>query len=154
MKIRIAVLAALVLAFAALAMAADDPMVGTRKLNVAKSTQVPQFILKGATVKIEIKDTTLHAAWDYLHSDGKTDHREFTIILDGKERPSTDGRSDTVANTRVDRNTLDFVYKRDGKVIGNMHTSISSDGKTMTIVTRDKHQKGEEVIETSIFDKQ
>jgi hypothetical protein len=113
MSRRSIVVAIFVLAFAFVATAADDPFVGTWKLNVAKSkVSDPSQALKSCLVKVEGRANGIKFMADVVvASDGKTGHTKFEAKYDGKDYPVTeDPDCDTVALKKIDSNTLDWLW--------------------------------------------
>ena len=84
----IAAMILFVLAVATAAMSADDPFVGTWKLNAAKS-KAPggRLPLPSSTNVFEIKGKTVHLIADETDATGKPVHVEYTATYDGKEYP-------------------------------------------------------------------
>ena len=77
--------------------AADNNMVGTWKLNLAKSTYSPGPAPKSQTAKIEAVTGGIHEVADRVGADGKSVHYEFTAMFDGKDYPvSGDPDRDTI----------------------------------------------------------
>ena len=89
---------------------AADPLVGTWKLNVAKSkTTDPSTILKSEMIKIVGIDNGFKQIIDGVDADGKAFHFEASRILDGKEYPIKDFPSlDMTSAKRIDANTIEF----------------------------------------------
>ena len=107
------------LAISSAVMAADapDPVIGTWKLNAAKST--------GTTLpKSETRTYAASAAggivltWKRVGADGKQSSVETTYKYDGKDYPVTGSPDfDAVSVRRVDANTVDSTQKRMGKAV-------------------------------------
>src|SRR5215831_716114 len=95
-----------------------NPVVGTWKMNVAKSKVNVGVMNKSGTTKIEAAGAGVKATVDTVTGDGTTQHWQFTSNYDGKDSPIT-GNSpygDAIAQTRVDANTIRSVYKKNGNV--------------------------------------
>jgi len=74
---------------------------------------------------------------------------------DGKEeKQSAAGPVDTTLGKKVDSNTWDFDLKKDGKIVGNVHRVVSSDGKTLTVHNTGMQLSGVAGDETLVFDRQ
>jgi len=146
---------ALLLSFAIAVMAADDPFVGTWKLNLAKSNISAAATFKGGTAKIESQQNGLKATTDIVSVQGETIHTEFAAKYDGQDYPVTgDPYSNTISIQRTDANRVYTTWKKDGRVVAIAENVISTDGKTWTetIVTRDA--QGLEVRIIAVYDKQ
>ena len=148
------VAAILPLVFAGMALAqTSDPLVGTWKLNVAKSKGTP---FKSGSTKIEAAGAGVKFIVDFEGADGAMYHWTFTANYDGKDNPVV-GNSpygDTTALTRVDERTLRIVNKRGGKPSVNQTIVVSADGKTRTVSTKGTDAEGKPVDAIAFYDKQ
>ena len=62
----------------------------------------------------------------------------YSAKFDGKDYPfHGDPGTTAVSLKRIDDNTFEETYKRDGEVVGMSHYTISPDGKSITIVSQD-----------------
>ena len=133
---------------------AADAVVGTWKLNVAKSKFSGAAPNSGTRVYAESADgTTLDQK--LVGADGKERSMHTTIKYDGKDYPVTgnpDG--DSVTAKLIDAHTTDFKIKKDGKVVGSVHRVVSADGKTLTVHNTGTHTDGKAYDDTLVFDKQ
>ena len=148
---------ALVLALAVIAVAADNPFVGTWKLNLAKSTYDPGPPPKSAMMKIEAQANGLKIAGDSVNSEGKPVHMELSPKYDGKEYPVTGTgiSSDMmVVFKRIDANTHESVAKQAGKEVQTVRQVVSKDGKTLTRTAKGTNAQGQAFNNTLVFDKQ
>jgi hypothetical protein len=132
---------------------AADPMVGTWKLNVAKSKSPYK---SGSTV-IERTGDTLKVTAD-LVADGAKYHWTWSAKEDGKDTPVTGttpyGEGVVAALTRVDARTVKIVGKHNGAVVLTQTVTVSADGKTRTVVSKGTDAKGQAVETTSFYDRQ
>ena len=129
-----------------------DPLVGTWKLNAAKSKGTS---FKSGTTKVEAAGTGVKFTVDLVGPDGPT-HWAFTANYDGKDNPVT-GKSpygDTVALTRVDPKTTRITVKQAGKVTVTQTIVVSDDGKTRTTTTKGADAKGQAMDAVSFYEKQ
>jgi hypothetical protein len=118
------------------AAAADNPWVGSWKLDPAKS----QFT--GDTF------TYSKAANGLLHfSDGSTENYDFGI--DGKEYKSNYGT--TEAWTAAGSSAWDSVVTLKGTVLSKVHYQLSSDGKTLTITSTGTKPDGSRFTDESVY---
>src|SRR5579871_2092058 len=108
---------AFALCFVALvASAAASPIMGTWKLNEAKS-KIPAGAPKNITVVYEAAGDSIKVTVDGVDGMGKPTHNEWTGKFDGKDYPLTgDPQSDSRSYKTVDALTTDFTNKKDGKV--------------------------------------
>jgi len=131
----------------------SDPLVGSWKLNVAKSKGIS---FKSGSTKIEPAGAGVKFTVDFEGTDGTMYHWTFTANYDGKDNPVT-GNSpygDATALTRVDARTTRVVGKQGGKVTINQTIAVSSDGKTRTVTTKGTDAKGQPLDSVSFYDKQ
>lgn len=150
-------LVALALGTGFTARAADDPMDGTWKLNLAKSKIDPGPGPKSLVNKYQsdskgnVKVTT-----DNVSATGESTHREYTERYDGKEYDANSRGGDTVTLKRIDSHTIEGFYKRNGKVRATFRRTVSKDGKTMTTESQGEspNVKGQPYHDVRVFDKQ
>lgn len=130
--------------------------IGTWKLNLAKSTYAPGTAPKSATFTNSVAGAGVKTVSDSVAADGTKIHSEYTVIYDGKDNPVTgNGRSgDVAAGTRVDANTVKFVYKKDGKVTITQTGVVSKDGKTYTITAKGTNTLGQLINTVAVHDRQ
>jgi len=145
------VLAAVLLAGPALA---ADPVIGTWKLNVAKSKFIPGAELSAGTRVYTETDGLYTVEQKFTGADGK-ETSSRTQFREGKEtKQPAGGPYDTSAAKKVDANTWDFDLKKDGKTVNHVHRVISADGKTLTSHSTNAQRGGLSGEETLVFDKQ
>jgi len=139
---------------AASAADAPDSVIGTWKLNTAKSSG-------GSLPKSETRTYAaapgggLALSWKRVGADGKETSVQATYKYDGKDYPVTGSRDfDSLSVTRVDANTTHGTQKRMGKPVGTSTRTISKDGKTMTLVSELTSAKGEKTTTTLVYDRQ
>ena len=128
----------------------SDPLIGTWKLNVAKSQGV-----KSGSTTIEAAGKGIRFTVDLMPADGAPSHWEFTANYDGKDYPVT-GNSpygNTVVLTRVDARTLRITSKQNGKVTTTATIVVSEDGKTRTTTIKGTDVKGQPVDVVSYYEK-
>jgi hypothetical protein len=144
----------LVLTLASIAFAAD-PFIGTWKLNVAKSKMEPSQMPKSVTHKNVAQGNGIKTTFDGVDAQGKEFHSESAGVWDGKDFPvKGDPGADRIALKKVDANTVNVVAKKAGKEVGTYRTTITKDGKTMTMIFKGKDDKGQERSYTQVWDRQ
>ena len=140
-------------AAAALALAADDPFMGTWKLNEAKSKLGGGP--KNTTVVYEAAGDNVKITTDGTDDAGKPTHSEWTGKFDGKDYPvSADPNASSRSYKKVDAHTLTFDNKKDGKVIFSGRVTLSADGKTRTVHIFGTASDGKKFDGTAVYDKQ
>ena len=136
--------------------AADNPFVGTWKLNTAKSKFSPGTAIKEATVTFEAVGDQMKRTLVGTDADGQPLNQSGTIPWDGKEHKidAPNGPSIMVAVKKVNNRTLDVTVKQDGKLVDTIKAGVSKDGKTMTTTEKGEDQKGRKLDNTLVFEKQ
>jgi hypothetical protein len=139
------------------AQSADDPSVGTWKLNVAKSKFSPGPPLKGDTRSYEFQGGWIIVTTETIDAQGKRTGVRFAGRFDGKEYPQIGRFAPTVSVISyqpVDRNTLKYTVKTtEGKVTSTNTRVVSADGKTMTIEQKTTTADGRPVDNVEIFER-
>ena len=151
----ITVLMALTLGFVgAVAHAADNPHLGSWKLNESKS-QIAPGTGKNTSVVYTMAADKVKVTVEGVDKDGKPVHNEWVGKFDGKDYPVTgDSIADMRSYTMVDDRTMTFSNKKDGKETLNGRIVLSADGKSRTVTVKTTNEKGEKVALTSEYDKQ
>jgi len=129
-----------------------NPLVGTWKLNVAKSGTA----FKSGTTKIEAVGEGVKFTVDMVAADGTASHWSFTANFDGKPYPVV-GNSpygDMTAFTRIDANTTRIVSSKGGKPTVTQTIVVSADGKTRTTTTKGTNAAGQAVDTVAVYEKQ
>ncbi len=154
MKTRTVVLT-LVMCFLGLTLCfAENPMIGSWKLDEAKS-KVSSGAAKNSTVVYEAAVDNIKCTIDGVDAQGKPSHIEWTGKFDGKDYPLTgDPTGDTRAYKKVNERTMDGITKKDGKVTGSSHIVVSADGKTRTVTTDLTDSAGKKAHSVAFYDKQ
>ena len=134
---------------------APDPLIGTWKLNVAKSSVRVVPGPKSYLVKAEAWEDGINAEIDVVDAEGKTLHVEVSYKFDGKDYPIKGSpMADAVSLKRVNERQTDVTWKKDGKVVMTGKSVISADGRTTTVTQTGKDPEGRAVNNTTIYDKQ
>ena len=155
MRIRTCLLTLAVLfAAATVCFAADDPQIGSWKLNEAKS-KFGAGAPKNTSVVYEATGDSVKVTVDGVSGDGKATHTEWTGKFDGKDYPVTgDGSSDARSYKRINANTLAMTNKKGDKVTISGRITVSPDGKTRTVTTSTTDANGKKISSTAVYDKQ
>lgn len=134
---------------------AVDPVVGTWKLNVAKSTFKAGPTLKSQTRIYSQSTQGITLNMKTVGADGKETASQATYHLDGKEYPVTGSPDyDSLSGKQVDGNTAEFKLIRAGKAVGTTRRKVSEDGKTLTVDFKITDAKGDKTQNLMVFDKQ
>lgn len=128
-----------------------SPLVGTWKLNVAKS-KAP---FKSGTSVIEAVGDGIKFTVDLVGADDTKSHWGFTANYDGKDVPVTGDSiyGDTVAVTRVNERTIQIAGKYKGKPTTTHTITVSADGKTRTSTAKGTDKNGKPVDSVSFYEK-
>jgi hypothetical protein len=133
--------------------AADNPQMGTWKLNEAKS-KIPEGGTKNDTVVYAADGDNVKVTTDGTVAD-KPVHTEWTGKFDGKDYPLTgDPNADSRSYTQVNSRTLALNNKKDGKTVVTGKITVSKDGKSRTLTTAATNNKGKKIKSTAVYDKQ
>ena len=133
---------------------ADDPHMGTWKLNEAKS-KIAAGAPKLTTVVYEAAGDNVKVTGDGTDADGKPLHHEWTGKFDSKDYPVTgDPSTDTRSVTKVDDHTLAITNKKGDKVGITARAVVSADGKTRTVTLTGTDSKGKKLTSSAVYDKQ
>ena len=155
MKLRTAVLSLAVCLAAAASSFADDPHMGTWKLNEAKSTFAPGATKNTAVTYAAAADDAVKVTVDGVDKDGKTMHNEWVGKFDGKDYPVTgEPAYDSRAYKKVDARTMEMTIKKGGKVFSTGKIVVSADGKSRTVTTSAVDPGAKAMAITAVYDKQ
>ncbi len=133
---------------------ADDPQMGTWKLNETKS-RFSAGATRNHTVVYETVGENVKITADGTDKDGKSTHNEWTGKFDGKDYPVTgDPNSDMRSYKKVDDRTLAIEVKKDGKITATGRIVVSADSKSRTVGTSGTDAQGKKVSNKVVYDKQ
>jgi len=111
---------------------AADPFTGTWKMNQAKTKSYPGPTPKDEAITLQALNNGLKGTIDDIGPDGKPYHVEWSGLYGRDNPPIGDPSADALSLKRVDANTLECVFKKDGKELSKWRISVSKNGKTMT----------------------
>ena len=133
---------------------ADDPQMGTWKLNEAKSKFAPG-VPKNHTVVYEATGDNVKVTVDGTDKDGNATHNEWTGKFDGKDYPVTgDPTSDMRSYKKIGDRVLKLTVKKNGKVTVTGRIVVSADGKSRIVTTGEPGAEGKSPKNRSVYDKQ
>ena len=144
------------MAITAVGMFGADSMIGTWKLDVAKSQYTGLSPVKNQTdVREATSDGGVKVTRTGQLADGTPVKGSFTYKYDGKEYSATGLAFDVVSVKRIDANTTSFEVKKTG---GKYHLTgqnvISKDGKTLTQTNKGTDAEGKPLALTLVYEKQ
>ncbi|MCI0388046.1 MAG: hypothetical protein MOB07_04665 [Acidobacteria bacterium] len=135
--------------------AQTDPVIGTWKLNLAKSKFSPGPPPKSLTQTFEAVGQGYKVSSKGTDAEGKPIDTQFTANLDGKDYPIPGSPIwDAISLKRINAYKVEFALKKAGKVVSTGTSVISKDGKTRTVTTKGVNAKGEKTSGTSVYEKQ
>ena len=154
MKIKVIVLTLAVFFAGVVVCSADDPNMGTWKLNEAKS-KFGAGATKNHTVVYEAAGDDTKVTVDGTDGSGAAVHSEWTGKFNGRYYAVTGSpTSDKRSYARVNSHTLKFREAKQGKVVLTGTITVSRNGKTRTVTTTGKNAKGKWVTNRAVYDKQ
>jgi len=134
---------------------AANPIVGTWKLNVAKSTFTPGPGWRSQVRTYRATPGGASVSWTGVGASGDTMHVSYDYTYDGKDYPMVGSANyDTLNAVPVDARTVKSEEKRDGKVVGIAMRKVSADGKVLTITDEGTNRKGEKFSQVLVFERQ
>ena len=127
-------------------------LLGTWRLNVAKSKYTPGPALRSETRVYTRQADGVHGVVSRVHADGRPEKFEYTANF-GKDIMVTGIPDyDAVTLRKVDELTSDAVLSHAGVVYGVARRIIAADGKTMTI-TFDRKSNELRIHNVAVYDK-
>ena len=130
-----------------------DPLVGTWKLNLAKSTYpIPPPKSMTITIAPAAKGWTLDV--QAIGPDGQPQKWGYTSTFDGSESPVSGNPSiDSAVFKSTDTGGI-VEYRKAGTVVSTTSSTISDDGKTMTVTVNVPVAQGKALTIVSVYDRQ
>jgi hypothetical protein len=128
---------------------------GKWKLNLAKSAYSPGPPPRSQTLTFEGTGQDLKDIVEGIDAEGKPIKGVYIHIYDGKSYPTIGAPGvDSTAYTRIDPNIVKFTRMNAGKVVQTGFHVVSSDGKTLTVITTGADANGREINTFAVFEKQ
>jgi hypothetical protein len=132
---------------------AQDALIGTWKLNEAKSKLNPA-VPKNHTVVYETAGDMIKVTVDGTDSAGQATHNEWTGKFDGKDYAVTgDPNSDMRSYRKRGARTLILTIKKDGKVTITGRIVTSANGKIRSVTTSGRDSTGKKFTQVALYDK-
>jgi hypothetical protein len=142
------------LGMTAVVLAAEDPNVGSWKLNDAKS-KIATGVAKNVTVNYTAVGDSYKCVVDGVDGAGKPSHNEWTGKFDGKDYPvAGDPLADTRSVKLVKAGHYAITNKKDGKTTLNGTVDFSPDHKTRTLITQGTDAAGKKIATTAVYERQ
>ena len=137
-------------------LAQSNPLIGTWKLNLAKSKYSPGPPPRSSTVIWEAVGQGLRSRTEGIDAQGnptKTDSGVFSF--DGKSSPYTGNLAyDATSYKQVNASTIEATRTKAGRVVQTLTIVLSADGKSRTNTVTGVNEKGQQINDVVVFDKQ
>jgi hypothetical protein len=132
------------------------PLIGTWKLNLEKSKYSPGPAPKSGTTTFEVAGLGLRITAEGIDAQGKPTKTDFgEILFDGKSYPVTGAPAyDASSYKLVNASTFEYTRTKAGKVVQTATSVVSADGKTRTLTTIGVDEKGQQINNVAVYDKQ
>lgn len=157
MNVRAATLILAVLSVPVVLRAADDPVMGTWKLNPAKTKYEFGSINSGVNVfSPSGPNGVKNVSERCCDAQGQKIHSEIVANFDGKDYPYGAGNEarDAVQVDRLSPYTYRVSYKNKGKTVQINYWSVSKDGKTLTLTSTGLTADNDVYHRLLVYDKQ
>lgn len=136
------------------AAAAKDPLEGTWLLNVQKSTFKVAPGPRGQKRTYSMDDGVEKLTARGVSWDKKPTLVRYAARYDGRDYEITGSLGgDKISLKRIDSHTTQSTQKRDGKPAIVATRTVSSDGQTLTVVSKGTTAEGVEIDSTLIFER-
>jgi hypothetical protein len=133
---------------------AQSALMGTWKLNAAKSKFEPGPAPKSQTLTYSMEGDKLKIVAEVVGGDGAKQTWTMVVGFDGKPAPITGNpNADTVTLKKIDERTGESTFTKGGKVMAVNTRVLSADGKTLTITTKGTDAKGQARHDVQVFEK-
>lgn len=131
----------------------SDPFIGEWKMNPAKSDYNGKPMPESGIVRFEPEVDGLRHTIEFVEAGGQGVRNTFRAKFDGKDYPALKS-GQTVSRKRIDPNTFEATFKKDGKVTNRDRWAISGDGRTITLTSAGVDPTGKPFKTTTIFERQ
>jgi hypothetical protein len=121
----------------------DDPIIGTWKLNRAKSKYIPGPAPRSQTRIYKLTPEGISVRIETVGPDGKERPPiEFPERYDGKDYPATGSTiADALALTRINNYLAEATLKHAGMVVATTRRIITDNGKTLMLIYKETDQE-------------
>lgn len=146
-------LAAVAFLAGTLAAAADDPWVGTWKLDLAKSVYTNHPKPKELTLTVSNEDATQVLAFDGTAADGSPIKMRIIAPIDGGQITGFPANSayDTAILKHLSPSSEEIIYSKGGKEVAVRRIRLSADHQTLTARYRGPGPDGLKTITQNDF---
>jgi hypothetical protein len=135
--------------------AQSSPLIGTWKLNPAKSTYSPGAPLRSQTVTFQSEGQGLRMTVDTIDAQGKLTKTVGMILDDGKFHPVKGVSAYDASSFKiVNDSTTWCIRTKAGKVVQTLIIEVSADNKTLTVAIAGVTANGRYINNVNVSDKQ
>jgi major membrane immunogen (membrane-anchored lipoprotein) len=135
--------------------AAENPLLGTWKLNESKSKYAPGSAKNTTVTYTAAKGDMIKCTADGVDKDGKPIHWTWTGKFDGKAYPIKGSPAfDALAYHTMSERTNDTTATKNGKVVMTAVISVTKDGKSRTVTLTGTDANGKKVTDKTYYDKE
>jgi hypothetical protein len=135
--------------------AQSNPLVGSWKLNLAKSTYSPGPPPRSQTITTQTEGQGLRFTVDTIDPQGNPAKAVLAGIDDGKSYPVTGNADyDAASFKQVNDSTAWIIRTKAGKVVQTLVSVVSADGKTWTLTTAGVTPSGQQLYNVVVREKQ
>jgi hypothetical protein len=136
-------------------LAQSNPLIGTWKLNLAKSTYSPGPPPRSQTISTQAEGQGLRFTIDTIDAQGNPAKAVLMAIDDGKSYPVTGASGyDATSFKTVNDSTAWIIRTNAGKVVQTLISVMSPDGKTWTVTTAGVTPNGQQLYNVAVREKQ
>ncbi len=154
LKIRTLLLSLFVCMFAMAMYAADNPNMGTWKLNEAKS-KMPAGATKNTTVVYSADGDNIKITTDGVDGKNQPVKSEWVGKFDGKDYPVTGGASGVTRSYKmINERKLELTGKMGDKVTNHGTIEVAKDGKSRTVDLEGTAPDGKKMKSKAVYDKE
>ena len=159
-RARTTILVAAMLSISAGLMAAEDPFVGSWKLNIEKSKYNPGPAPPKGSIRIltieSLSDGRLKVTIPGVDAQGRPTPHTRMETYDGKPQPSGEPPevSDAFSAKRIDPYTIELQNYRKGQIVSSLSRTVSKDGKTLILRSKGSNVKGQPFEDMRFYEKQ
>lgn len=139
---------------------AGDPIIGTWKLNLAKSKfapNQPDIPKSGTEAYREVEGGQIELTYTRTKADGSSVLSKYAWPAQGGAAKTLQGgpkQITTFVETLIEPGNWYVTALQNGKQISWAHKTISKDGKTMTVTWKNMDAQGKPIVDIEVFDRQ
>lgn len=134
---------------------ATDPVIGSWKLNLAKSKFSLAAPKSESRTYAKSDDGVMTVTIKQVGPDGEEYSASLKLKQDGKDYPVEDFPNvDAISEKRIGSHVAEFSAKKGGKVVVTGRRELSNDGKTLTIIFKGTDSKGAKYVDRQVYDRE